>query len=272
VSSFVVTRLIRPALVALAVTGGVLGTVTGCATKGVPYQTPSTQSAAPAGAATAPTAPSGPLPTASMTPLAAATGQLTGTQLESVLLPASDFPAGFQVASSGPVTSGGSLTTAAAQYNLGTVSCADFVAHLGSTGFGETGMAAVSVVGSEQAYDQVVYQFGTAAEASAFVAGVRTLAGRCRSSFPATDNGASGTFSLKASPGTDIGGHPTLELVQTGSVSGSAVSLDILLSASGVDVFAAGGVGLGTGAPAVPAKETVLYNLMKRQAAAAVLS
>jgi len=247
VSSFVLGRGLRPALAALAVTGGVLGTVTGCATKGVPYQTPSTQSAAPTGAATAPTASSGPLPTASMTPLAAATGQLTGTDLESVLLPASAFPAGFAVSSSGPVTSGGSLETGAAQYDLATVSCADFVTHLGGTGFGETAMAAVSVVGADQAY------------------------ARCGKSFSATDDGENGTFRLTATPGTEVGGHSTLELVQSGSVGGSSVILDTLFSASGVDVFAAAGVGLGAGAPAVPAKDTILYDLMKRQAAAAVL-
>jgi hypothetical protein len=271
VSSFVFGRGLRPALAVLAVTGGVLGTVAGCATKGVPYQTPSTQSAAATGAATAPTASSGPLPTASMTPLAAATGQLTGTQLEPVLLPATYFPAGFAVSSSGPVTSGGSLETAGAQYNLATVSCADFINDLGNTGFGETAMAAVSVVGADQAYDQLVYQFGSAASASAFVAGVRALAARCGSSFAATDDGESGTFRLTATPGTDVGGHSTLELVQSGSVGGSSVTLDTLFSASGVDVFAAAGVGLGTGAPAVPAKETILYDLMKRQVAAAVL-
>jgi hypothetical protein len=280
VSSFVSARGvvpggIRPALTVLAVAGGVLGvlgTVSGCATKGVPYQTPSTQSAAPTGAVTAPTASSGPLPTASMTPLPAAAGQLTGTELESVLLPASDFPAGFAVSSSGPVTSGGSLEVAAAQYNLATVSCADFVSHLGSTGFGETAMAFDSVVGTDQAYDQVVYQFGSAAGASAFVAGVKSLAARCSASFSADDNGTNGTYRLTASPGADVAGYPTLDLVQSGTESGTSVILDTLFSASGVDVFAAAGVGLGAGAPAVPAKETIIYNLMKRQAAEAVLS
>jgi hypothetical protein len=39
-----------------------------------------------------------------------------------------------------------------------------------------------------------------------------------------------------------------------------------------VDVFAASGVGVGgAAAPVRPAKETVVYNLMKRQAAVAVL-
>ena len=253
----------------LAVAVGTVAAVSGCATKGTPYATPASPSASASSAATAPTA--GSVPTASMTPLPAAAGQLTGTELESVLLPASDFPAGFAASSSGPVTSGGTLTSAAARYPLATVSCSDFVQHLGSTGFGETGMASDSVVGTDQAYDQVIYQFADASSASAFVSGIQSLAGRCASFTAPAGTGTTATFSLKATPGPSVAGLSSVELVQSGTVSGSAVTLDTLLVASGVDVFAASGVGLGTGAPAVPAKETIIYNLMKRQAAAAVL-
>jgi hypothetical protein len=274
VSSFAkrdVARRFRPGLAVLAVAAGALATVTGCATKGTPYATPGSQSASAAAVATAPTSAAGPLPTASMTPLPAASGQLTGTDLEPVLLPVSDFPAGFAASSAGPVTSGGSLTSAAALYPLATVSCSDFVQHLGSTGFGETGMAADSIVGSDQAYDQVIYQFSTASAATAFVAGLQSLAGRCTSFTAPASTGTTATFSLKAAPGDSVAGRPTVDLRQTGTVSGSALTLDTLFAASGVDVFAASGVGLGISAPAVPAKETIIYNLMKRQAAAAVL-
>jgi hypothetical protein len=206
-----------------------------------------------------------------MTPVAAATGQLTGTQLESVLLPASDFPAGFATPSTGPITSGGSLTTAPATYNLATISCATFIEHLGTVGFGETAMVSSSVAAPGQAYDQFIYQFGSASAASAFVAGVQSLAGRC-GSFTATANGSSGRFSLHATPGTPVGGHPTLEVTQTGTLGTSKLALDTLLCASGVDVFAASGVGVGgVAAPALPTRETVLYDLMQRQAAEAVL-
>jgi hypothetical protein len=258
---------LRPGLAVAAVAVAALATVTGCATKGTPYATP----ASPSASATAPAATAGALPTASMTPLPAAAGQLTGTELESVLLPASDFPAGFSASSSGPVSSGGTLTSAAAQYPLATVSCSDFVQHLGSTGFGETGMAADSIVGTDQAYDQLIYQFASASSASAFVSGIQSLAGRCTSFTAPASTGTTGTFSLKAEPGASVAGRSTVELVQSGTVSGSAVTLDTLFTASGADVFAASDVGLGVGAPAVPAKETIIYNLMKRQAAAALL-
>ena len=206
----------------------------------------------------------------SQAPVPAASGQLTGSQLQTVLLPQSYFPAGFALSSSSVVSSGGSLSYSPAQYDLASVSCATFVNHLGSTGFGETAMASNSFVGGQQAFDQVVYQFGSSSQASAFVAGVKSLAARCRS-FTATDNGAAGHFSLSAAAGPAVGGHPSLRLVQTGTLSGSPLTLDTLLTDSGVDVFAGAAVGLGTGVPASPAKETIVYNLMKRQAAAAVL-
>ena len=259
-------RRLRPGLAVLAIAAGTVATVAGCSTKGTAYATPSSQ---PTSSATAPA--TGSLPSASMTPLPAAAGQLTGTGLESVLLPASDFPTGYTASSSGATTSGGSLTSGAAQYPLATVSCSDFVQHLGSTGFGETGMASDSIVGSEQAYDQAIYQFSTAAEASAFVAGISPLAARCPSFTAPITTSTSTTMRMKAAPGDSVAGRPTVGLLQTATANGSALTLETLFTASGVDVFVVSGVGFGKGAPAVPSKQTIIYNLMKRQAAAAEL-
>jgi hypothetical protein len=206
-----------------------------------------------------------------MTPLPAASGQLTGTQLESVLLPLTDFPGGFSTPTTGPITSGGSLATAPATYNLATVSCATFVQHLGTTGFGETALVSGGVSDAGQAYDQVIYQFATAPAATAFVSGVQALAGRC-GSFTVKANGETGTFSLRAAAAPPVGGHPAVQLLETGMLGNSKVTLNMLLLASGVDVFAASGVGVvGNAAPAVPAPATIVYELMKRQEAVAVL-
>jgi hypothetical protein len=259
-------RRLRPGLAVLAIAAGTVASVAGCSTKGTPYATPTSP---PTSTATAPT--TGALPTASMTPLPAAAGQLTGTGLESVLLPASDFPSGYTASSSGATTSGGSLTSGAAQYPLATISCSNFVQHLGSTGFGETGMASDSIVGSNQAYDQAIYQFSTSAEASAFVAGISPLAARCPSFTAPITSSTTTTMRMKAAPGDSVAGRPTVELRQTATANGSALTLDTLFTASGVDVFVVSGVGFGKAAPVDPAKETIIYNLMKRQAAAAVL-
>jgi hypothetical protein len=82
---------------------------------------------------------------------------------------------------------------------------------------------------------------------------------------------ATTTMRMKATPGDSVAGRPSVELSQTATADGSALTLATLFTASGVDVFVVSGVGLGTGAPAAPAKETIIYNLMKRQAAAAEL-
>jgi hypothetical protein len=206
-----------------------------------------------------------------MTPVPAASGQLTGTQLEAVLLPQTYFPAGFTLSSSSAVSSGSALLSAPPQYDLATVSCATFVNHFGTTGFGETALASVSAAaGQSQAFDQVVYQFGSPAAASAFVSGVALLAGRCRS-FTASDNGATGSFALRAASGPPVGGHPSVQLTQAGVLNHSSLAISTVLSASGVDVFAGAAVGLGAPVPAGLAPATIVYNLMKRQAAAAVL-
>jgi hypothetical protein len=214
---------------------------------------------------------SDPVPSASMTALPAAAGQLTGTQLESVLLPESDFPSGFATPTSGPVSSGGSLTSGKATYNLATMTCALFIQHLGTTGFGETAMVSSGVSSSGQAYDQLIYQFAAASGASSFLSGVQALAGRC-ASFKASANGQTGTFSLKAATGAPVGGHPTVELDESGTLGSDKLALDTLLCASGVAVFGAASVGVSdTSVPTVPSNASIVWELMKRQPAVAVL-
>ncbi|HEX4292171.1 MAG TPA: hypothetical protein VH021_24825 [Trebonia sp.] len=259
----------RPGLAVLAVAAGTVATVAGCSTKGTPYATPtSSPSASASSAATAPTA--GAMPTGPMSPLPDATGQLTGTNLATVLLPAADFPAGYTTSASDAVNSGGSLKPGPAQYPIATVSCSNFVQHLGAQGFGETAMASDSVVGANQAYDQAIYQFSSASAAAAFVAGISPLAGRCPS-FSEPVNGSTATMRMKAAAGDSVAGRPTVGLLQTAAVSGTALTLETEFLASGVDVFVVSAVGFGKGAPSDPAKETIIDNLMKRQAAASVL-
>lgn len=256
-------------VLAVAGAAGLLVAVAGCSLPNV-ATTPAATSSAPATSAPASPAPTASMPSVSMSPVPPASGQLTGTQLQSVLLPQSSFPAGFTLSPSSAVSSGDSLSSGPAQYDLATVSCATFVNHLGNTGFGETAMASNSFAAQSEALDQIVYQFASAGAASGFVAGIKALAGRCHS-FTATDSGATGSFSLSAAPAAAVAGHPSLELVQFATISGSSVVLNTLFAASGVDVFAGGTVGLGTSEPTGAANATIVYNLMKRQAAEAVL-
>ncbi len=270
-------RGVRPAFAAAAA-AGVIVAVAGCSSgSSSSAAADSTASASPAASAPASAAASasgsaaaGALPTTPQTPQPAASGQLTGTALESVLLPASDFPAGYTASSSGPVSSGSSLDLGVAKYNLATVSCSTFVEHLGSTGFGESAMVSDSVSASGHAFDEIIYQFPTAAKSNAFVAGIQSLAGRC-ASFQLTSNNVTATFKLTTAPGPAVGGHPTTQLTENGKVGSEKVDLDLLLCADGVDTFGVAAVGAGGAAPTTPATPDVVYNLMKRQAAAALL-
>src|SRR6202012_4497674 len=93
-------------------------------------------------------------------------------------------------------------------------------------------MVSGSVGNSGQAYDQLIYQFATAPDATAFVSGVQALAARC-GAFKAPANGQNGTFSLRATPGPQVGGHPTVDLLESGTLGGDKIALDLLLCASG---------------------------------------
>jgi hypothetical protein len=271
-------RGIRPAFAAAAA-AGVIAAAAGCssgssssaAASASASASPSASASAPATAAASGSAAAGALPTTAETPQPAASGQLTGTQLESVLLPAADFPAGYAAASSGPVSSGNSLTLGVAKYSLATMSCSTFVEHLGSPGFGESAMAYDGISASGKAFDEFLYQFPSAAQAGAFVSGIASLAGRC-ASFQLTSNNVTATFKLTTTAGPAVGGHPTTQVTETGKVGAQPVDLSLLLCADGVAAFGVAAVGAGGAAPTTPAREDVMYNLMKRQAAAALLS
>jgi hypothetical protein len=76
---------------------------------------------------------------------------------------------------------------------------------------------------------------------------------------------------MHAQTAAPVGGHPSLLTQQSGKLGGTPITLDTLWAASGVDVFGAAAIGAGTSAPGNPAKQAIVYALMKRQAAAAIL-
>jgi hypothetical protein len=277
-------RLTRGAVLALGLPSLLLGAAA-CSSKPVPYQRPTSAASSPASSApnassstsstpasSTPAAAPSVVPTGSQSPLAAASGQLTGTQLQTVLLPQSYFPAGYTVSASSAVSSGGKVETAPAAHPFATMTCAYFLEHLGNTGFGESAIASDSFVGpgSTQGFDQVVYQFPVTSQAPAFLSGARSLASRCKS-FTASDDGTTGTFAMTAAAAPAVAGHPSLDIEEIGTLNGGKVTLDTLFTASGTDVFAVAALGLGGAPPSAPARSSLNYALMKRQAAAAVL-
>ena len=133
-------------------------------------------------------------------------------------------------------------------------------------------MAADSIVGTDQAYDQVIYQFSSASEASAFVAGISVAGGPVPVVHRAGERQHGHVHALKATPGDSVGraAHRRAAADRDG-VRVRADPRHAVQSPAGWTCSSSPGSGWAPGAPAVPAKETIIYNLMKRQAAAAVL-
>lgn len=194
--------------------------------------------------------------------------QLTGTQLLSALLPASDFPAGYKLDKSAIYDSGSHLLTAPAKYHLATQSCASFAKSFGQRGFGETAVAAddYRVTSSSLAtklFGQQVYQFKTAVVAASFYSGLRAIMHRCPR-FAVLGIPANAKVTTKIFDAPSIGGHKAFEVDLTGTISGFKIGLVLLFTAAGQDLFFTGNVGVLTAPPTTPSARTTMLRLIKR--------
>jgi hypothetical protein len=195
---------------------------------------------------------------------AASPVQLTGVQLLSALLPASDFPAGYQLAKSSVYDSGRHLEKSPAKYHLSTMSCTSFANNFSKIGFGETATAGDAFENSTDtgAFMQVVYQFKTASTATSFFGGVYAIALRCPSFIAAGASSVGKTEVFKAPP---VGGHRTIQVNQSGAFSTLMFELDSVITVAGTDVFLTGNLGLGAASPpSSPSARTTMLWLIKR--------
>jgi hypothetical protein len=201
-------------------------------------------------------------PAAVASPASARTVQLTGAQLLSALLPASAFPAGYKPSPGGSHSSGKRLETGPAKYRLSAMSCTSFGNNFGSKGFGETATAGD---GFEQpadirGYGQQVYQFRTSGAAVSFFNGLRAVAHRC----PAFVLSGAGFRATTRVFGTaPIAGGRTFQADESGT-AGAKLTVDLVFTVTGTDVFFDGAIGLGVAPPASPSVRTVMLKLIKR--------
>jgi len=192
---------------------------------------------------------------------------VTGVQLKSALLPASDFPAGYEIYAKYSYDSGSHVSNSPARYDLATMPCGTFAVQLGSHGFGETAMATDEFLdqGRGQAYVQVVYQFLHPGIASTFFAGLRTTTMRCRS-FTAPAFGVSTRWTQRASAAATVSGHQAMQIAQTAVASGTTSNIDYLFVLDGTDVYGTIRVGLGAAVklPDEPPAPVVITRLITR--------
>jgi hypothetical protein len=188
--------------------------------------------------------------------------QLTGAQLATRLLPPSSFPSGYQISKPNTYNSGRRLEHGPVKHHLATFSCKTYIVKsLPRTGFGETATASSVVAKSAQAYQQVVFQFASTKQATAFYRQLYAFTVRCRTvtaSFHGTVRLT--TQSLKK---THLGRLPAFLAKQTLFATGFPATInDTLATVSGRDVLFIDAVGQKV--PSKPALSTAVQNLVTR--------
>jgi len=170
--------------------------------------------------------------------------QVTGKQLKSALLPASDFVAGY--VTSNVTDSGGSLEHFTL-FKVRSISCSNFWAEIGnSQGFGETAFAA-ALVGTEsitapvlESFTESVYQFANTHAAASFYGQVNAKYRSCKSASESNGQGSTARLKVHSQSKQRVGGHEALRLivyVTVSNVPGPALPEYVLWTIDGTDVY-----------------------------------
>jgi hypothetical protein len=199
--------------------------------------------------------------------------QLTGRQLAAALVPASALPGGYQLMRNSRQASGSRLETAAARYDLATMSCAAISDDNGRAGFGESAFAEdahflnASGLPSTGLLQQV-YQFRAGQAAASFWRGLRATFIRCPGLGAATapDQGkiTQRVFAVRYGRGQAFEADVTV----TG-LPGGTVNTDTLVVVAGDDVFTVESLGYSRPVPADPPARTLMNELIARVQVAA---
>ena len=170
--------------------------------------------------------------------------QVTGKQLKSALLPASDFLPGY--AASNENDSGGKLEHSSL-FHLSSMRCQAFWPLIGEAdGFGETAFAFDLVdtktvsVGVLEIFRQSVYQFASSHAASSFYSQLNAKYHSCRSLSESDQKGGTLRWLVQSQSKQRVGGHQAVLLVEHVSdsrVSGPPLTTDVLWTVDGTDVY-----------------------------------
>jgi hypothetical protein len=199
--------------------------------------------------------------------------QVTGKQLKSALLPASDFVAGYATAS--VHDSGGSLEHSTV-FKVPSLSCRNFWAAIGiSQGFGETAFAA-SLVGIKsdtatvlEMFTQSVYQFASARAAALFYSQVNDKYQSCKSASASDGQGGTAQITVHSQSKQRVGGHEALRLIvylTDSKVASTAVPEYVLWTIDGTDAYLISTVLINTKSPQ-PTQSSLTLKLIARVSA-----
>jgi len=196
--------------------------------------------------------------------------QVTGHQLKSALLPASDFLAGYSVGSeddSGRHLEHGTVVKLPSQ------SCQDFWILIGVVGgFGETAYAGDLIdtkstsVTVFETFNQAVYQFASTHAAASFYSQLNAKYRSCRTVTSSDGQGGSLRRTVRSQSKQRVGGHQALLVVDAASdskVAGPALDTYSLWTIDGADIYLISTMPLSVPSPR-PAQASLTLKLISR--------
>lgn len=170
--------------------------------------------------------------------------QVTGKQLKSALLPASDFLAGY---SAGAEDDSGRKLEHGTLFKVPSMSCKNFWLLTGVVGgFGETAFASDLIdtkstsVTVFETFTQIVYQFASTHAAASFYSQLNAKYRSCRTVTSSDGSGGSLRRTVRSQSKQRVGGHQAVRLVESLSdskVAGPALTTYVLWTIDGTDIY-----------------------------------
>jgi hypothetical protein len=170
--------------------------------------------------------------------------QVSGNQLKSAFLPASDFGSGFQ--SQGAISSGSSLLHQPARGHISSMNCGSFEGTVGLGTFGETAFAVRFIshpnLSPDRYYFQSVVQFASTKAAASYYSQAHAKYATCTDfteTAPANSGlgGGSAKFTLHSISKTSIGAYQAFRVGQSAAFSKFSLLANTLVVVAGTDIF-----------------------------------
>jgi hypothetical protein len=200
--------------------------------------------------------------------------QVTGKQLKTALLPASDFLTGYRV---GTENDSGRKLVHSTTFKLSSMRCKDFWLFIGVVGgFGDTAFAgdlidarSAASVAVVEIFTQAVYQFANSHAAATFYSQLNAKYRSCRTLTESDGQGGTQRRTIRSQSKQHVGGHPAVQLVESftdSKVSGPALLTYVLWTIDGADVYMINTIPLNVPSPR-PAQSSLTRKLISRVSA-----
>jgi hypothetical protein len=196
--------------------------------------------------------------------------QVTGKQLKSALLPASDFLTGYSV---GAENDSGRKLVHRTLFKVPSMSCQNFWLVIGVVGgFGDTAYASDLIdtkstsVTVFETFSQIVLQFASTHAAASFYSQLNAKYRSCRTVTQSDGQGGSLRRTVRSQSKQRVGGHQAVQLVESVSVSkvpGPPLLTYVLWTIDGTDVYMMSTTLLNVPSPK-PAQASLTLKLIAR--------